>query len=560
MGYSALLFCPDDKTARTVTLVLSDLEFTVEACGEPFAAVKKLMGQHFDAVVVDCDNEQNATLLFKSARNSTSNQTSLAVAVVEGQAGVAKAFRIGANLVLTKPINIEQSKGTLRVARGLLRKGEPAKPAAAATPGPGSVAPATKPVAAKAVGEAKPAPAVAPLLTPEPAAVAVVKPTPAWPAAAVASATASAQDEDLLGIEEPKKAAAKIDSHAAMNLFSAEAPASSQKISTTGAASAPAPAREPAVVEEPAKKEGASAASITAEKPTQAVEAASAGSVSSFTFGGNVEAGAESSGGSKKVMVGIAAAIIVAAGLYAGVTHFRSAASEPATTDAAAASAPGNAAQPTVSTPKTNTVAEKPSATLAPGSQPSHPEANKIQSIIDEAARDSHSKNEGGNGKTASESDSESAPEPEPLMVKGGKIAKIAKPAADAPAPSMIGMAAPGADAPPTDLIPSTTPTLRPTLSTVHVSQGVSTGLLIKKVAPTYPANALRMQIEGNVELLATISKDGNITNIKVLTGDSQLAKAATDAVKQWKYKPYLLNGEPVEIQTQVTIKFKLPR
>src|SRR5437016_3208372 len=138
MGYQALLFCPEEKTARTVTQVLSELEFSVDSCNEPFAAVKKFMAQHFDAVVVDCDNEQNATLLFKSARNSRSNQTSLAVAVVEGQAGVAKAFRIGANLVLTKPINVEQAKGTLRVARGLLRKGnDSAKnvaPAASAPP------------------------------------------------------------------------------------------------------------------------------------------------------------------------------------------------------------------------------------------------------------------------------------------------------------------------------------------------------------------------------------------------------------------------------------------
>src|SRR5689334_18923826 len=146
MGYQALLFCPEEKTARTVTQVLGDLEFSVESCMEPFAAVKKLMGEHFDAIVVDCDNEQNATLLFKSARNSTSNQASLAVAVVEGQAGVAKAFRIGANLVLTKPINVEQAKGTLRVARGLLRKGEPGKPAAPA-PAPAAAAPA--PPAAK---------------------------------------------------------------------------------------------------------------------------------------------------------------------------------------------------------------------------------------------------------------------------------------------------------------------------------------------------------------------------------------------------------------------------
>src|SRR5438477_9113274 len=128
MGYQALLFCPDAKTARKVTQVLSELEFAIEPCNEPFAAVKKLMSQHFDAIVVDCDNEQNAALLFKSARNSGSNEASLAVAVVEGQAGVAKAFRLGANLVLTKPIHIEQSKGTLRVARGLLRKGQAGTP------------------------------------------------------------------------------------------------------------------------------------------------------------------------------------------------------------------------------------------------------------------------------------------------------------------------------------------------------------------------------------------------------------------------------------------------
>src|SRR6516225_10164274 len=154
MGYQALLFCPDEKTARTVTQVLSDLDFTVEPCTEPFAAVKKLMAQHFDAVVVDCDNEQNATLLFKSARNSSSNQNSLALALVEGQAGVAKAYRIGANLVLTKPINVEQAKGTLRVARGLLRKNADAANAhppvgTTANAAPPSVKPAAPPAPPK---------------------------------------------------------------------------------------------------------------------------------------------------------------------------------------------------------------------------------------------------------------------------------------------------------------------------------------------------------------------------------------------------------------------------
>ena len=148
MSYKSLLFCPDEKTARLVTQVLNELEFTVAISNDPQTTVQKLAAEHFDALVVDIANEQDAALLFKSARDSDLNHSSLSVAVVEGQAGVAKAFRIGANLVLTKPINIEQSKGTLRVARGLLRKNEakasatPAKPVAMGQP-PVSTTPIT---------------------------------------------------------------------------------------------------------------------------------------------------------------------------------------------------------------------------------------------------------------------------------------------------------------------------------------------------------------------------------------------------------------------------------
>jgi DNA-binding NtrC family response regulator len=147
MSYKSLLFCPDEKTARVVTQVLSELEFTVELSGEPFATVKKLTDEHFDALVVDCQNEQDASLIFKAARNSNLNHSSLSVAVVEGQAGVAKAFRIGANLVLSKPVNVEQSKSTLRVARGLLRKNSEARAASSE----GTSAPAVRPASAPLV-------------------------------------------------------------------------------------------------------------------------------------------------------------------------------------------------------------------------------------------------------------------------------------------------------------------------------------------------------------------------------------------------------------------------
>jgi len=107
--------------------------------------------------------------------------------------------------------------------------------------------------------------------------------------------------------------------------------------------------------------------------------------------------------------------------------------------------------------------------------------------------------------------------------------------------------------------IVSSTSAPPPSLATLRVSQGVSQGLLVKKVAPAYPASAMQMHKQGTVELMATIAKDGSIERIKVLGGDPLFAKSASDAVKQWKYRPYLLNGEPVEIETQITINFRLP-
>ncbi|HYM79697.1 MAG TPA: energy transducer TonB [Candidatus Dormibacteraeota bacterium] len=92
----------------------------------------------------------------------------------------------------------------------------------------------------------------------------------------------------------------------------------------------------------------------------------------------------------------------------------------------------------------------------------------------------------------------------------------------------------------------------------VRVSSGVQSGLLIRKVPPTYPPLARQARIQGTVLLQAEISKDGNIINLQLISGHPMLAPAAIEAVKQWKYKPYLLNGEPVEVETQVQVNFTL--
>ncbi len=92
----------------------------------------------------------------------------------------------------------------------------------------------------------------------------------------------------------------------------------------------------------------------------------------------------------------------------------------------------------------------------------------------------------------------------------------------------------------------------------VRVSQGVMAGLLLTKVAPEYPGAAKDKRIQGVVLLAVIIDREGKVSNIQLISGHPLLAPAAIDAVKQWKYKPYLLNGEPIEVETQVTVNFTL--
>jgi TonB family protein len=584
MGYQALLFCPDEKTARTVTQVLSELDFEVVSCTEPFGAVKKLMGEHFDAVVVDCDNEQNATLLFKSARNAPNNQSALAVAVVEGQAGVAKAFRIGANLVLTKPINVEQAKGTLRVARGLLRKNESAKPSAAATPAtakpvtPAPVRAPGKPVLVPSVSTTASATAVSPLVPPS---VPLQKPVAPPSFAASASSASPESEESTKEVAAPKILEStpepKLEATSSKKEPSAASSAGLSVVGSAGAASAAAPAREakanvvapdkPSTVisepETPIEKSAVSLEGSPVEAPAP-----------SFTFGGAVEAGNKAaSGGSKKALLAVAAVVLIAAAGYFGWIQFAHPSGAAMTSAPVAArpvpTTPVQQAAPSavVTTPEhaissavtSSATPEKPTAPLA-----AQPGTGKTSSPAQTHKGKANAETEAPKDTTAivAENKAPAAEVSQPIVVKRGAAQTApgkSSLTSDAPAPNITAVATGGNGAMP-DLLGNSSSAPAPVLQTLSVSQGVSRGLLIKKTPPTYPSNALHMRVEGSVELLATISKNGDISAVKILSGDANLARAAADAVKQWKYKPYLLDGNPVEIQTQVTVNFKLPR
>ena len=92
----------------------------------------------------------------------------------------------------------------------------------------------------------------------------------------------------------------------------------------------------------------------------------------------------------------------------------------------------------------------------------------------------------------------------------------------------------------------------------VRISGGVMAVNVLSKVDPMYPADARAAGVQGAVVLAATIGKDGSVQDLTVVSGPAPLAVAATDAVRQWTYKPYILNGQPTEVRTTITVNFNL--
>jgi len=103
------------------------------------------------------------------------------------------------------------------------------------------------------------------------------------------------------------------------------------------------------------------------------------------------------------------------------------------------------------------------------------------------------------------------------------------------------------------DVMPSA-----PRIEKVFRRSEILQGMLVRKVEPKYPPLAISARIQGPVVLAAVISKAGTIENLKLISGHPMLVGAAIDAVSQWRYRPYILNGDVIEVETQITVNFVL--
>jgi periplasmic protein TonB len=99
---------------------------------------------------------------------------------------------------------------------------------------------------------------------------------------------------------------------------------------------------------------------------------------------------------------------------------------------------------------------------------------------------------------------------------------------------------------------------IKPKPTSVRRNSGVQEAMLIRQVKPPYPPLARAARISGTVRLAAIIARDGSIRNLQLISGPPLLVKAAIDAVQQWRYKPTLLSGEPVEVITEIVVNFTL--
>ena len=618
MGYQALLFCPDEKLSLVVSQVFGELDFSVELVHEPFAAVKKLMVQHYDAIVVDNENEQNAALLFKSARNSGSNHSSLAIALVAGQAGIAKAYRIGANLVLTKPINVEQTKGTLRVARGLLRKTSEAAAASAAVPaGP----PGPTPVSAASLSQLDRRHAPRLTLAPIRPEISESEPSPsadtwsaessgtftgAFPGTTAAAAvegkpaiaplgatsnriTIAAEAESSAGQRGPSGAfniaiendavdggvtRKQVRSEEGPSLDAAAYPSDRDTMavfpSSTGSATASAPAPEittPAhgrnriVESQPAGPSHKYPSSAVSHDATLDSAFTAAAANDGAPFAGMSKEGSGGLSANKKMLIAAIIVLALAALGYLCYGMLMKSNAIPAPhsvklpqgSERPAANLDSQSSMPAPSADGPNIATTPSTVTVAANASSGPPltvpdKTNVIRIALNPAS------------KAAAEGAPADAPEtrkPErPLFVKS--VGRGTKSQIEESPPQLPTTVASANENDLSGVMSSTSSNVpKLTLTTIKISQGVSEGLLIKQIQPKYPRAALLAHSQGAVQIEATINKEGFVTHPKVLRGDPVLAHAALDAVNQWRYKPYYLDGVPVEIQTQITVNFR---
>jgi periplasmic protein TonB len=562
MDLRALLFTSDGGSTATLCRLLADLGIEAEICPELLVAIGRLSTERYDAIIVDWSQETEAALLLKTAREKKA--LGLNLVLVPDAAAIPRALQQGANSVIKKPIDPAEAHDTLSTARDLIlsRRFEQQNKE-------------SRVAALKAEAESLPE---LPVVEAEPA----VK-------------TGFLQQTMMQSALEAEQKVVKPEYSAPSNFQVARGPAA---IEEQQEAAPP----EPEPVGKKRWDEVRSVFRETPPEPTPEPEIAPPASKDATGVFSSLpeqeespEEPAEESGASSPpsyLVFAVVACLLVAAVMYVwapgdsylgrvtSALHSFSKSREsnkPAISDDVTASQAAPQVQASEKPAETAATADAGETAAAADSGPIPPEdadSSKIQIIetktIPKAGAQQPPKDPASDANASQPPATDQAPAP--AVAENTPEHPTATPP-PVPAPEPVRPPAP-APAPQNQTLPSeprtaviipdslkTSPSPAPasSLETSSVPEETSLALLIHRVEPDYPQQAMAQRLDGPVVLQASIGRDGTVRDLKLVKGYFVLAKAAFDAVKQWRFKPYSPNGKAIDFQTTLTVNFKYP-
>ncbi len=550
MDLRALLFSSDGASTATLCQVLTDLEIQAEICSEVLVGVQRIAHENYDAIIVDWDLEGDATLLLKTAREQKA--IGLNLALVPDDASIARALQQGANSVIKKPIDAVLARETISTARALIlsRRTE---------------------VRDK---EARNAAVHAEMES------AIAKES----FAPKSGFLSQSMNRSAFEAEEKLNTA---DTSGELRWQAARGPASLQQDHAPEAKDIqPVGKRrwdEVKSIFREASQESEQPEIAPPVVPQQTQD--STGIFSSLPDEPQDQPEAAASSPPRYLLFAMVACVVVAGVLYVwapgdsypgrihSALHSLFAKSKE---KAAQAEVSGNSGQ--ASTEETR-VPPTPAKAVEDTSQDSVPiestevDPSKIQIIETKVipkpgAQQQPSSQPPADSDQAKEPSQQntSPPVPEITAEATQPVPQSQLPAA-APPKSIARIQEDVLPAPegrvgvviPDSLKNAPAPSPASSLEPLAVPEETALGWLIHRVEPEYPAQALQQRIDGPVVLQAWVAKDGTVRDLKLVRGYFVLGRAGIDAVKQWRFKPYVQNGKPTEFRTSITLTFRLP-
>lgn len=532
----ALLLSPDDQAVSAITGVLEEMSVSCERPLDGLSAAQKLNSNSFDLVLVDCENLPAAKLIFDVCRRGKNGHYPVPIAIVDGRAGLPTAFRLGAELILTKPVAKDQARSTIRTAVSRVRR-EISAPESVPAPAVSAVVPSAvtreerAPVAAAAAVSSQPPALPRPLPSSVSAAVPAVAAsaavsTPSVPTT-VATATAPAKMQSAVSEIDASPAAEKLNPPPAPVIAPplpdlpepALKPASAPSFSQAAVPTAPMPSKLASPLmpsDDPvlAELEEAELKESQRKIPDRDVDTTSPDRPESHT---DAPVFPTYQQGKRKrrsplgalVMLGLAAGGLYAAWMYE--PGFRAIA-QPQIDRVLALAGLATHAQSMPLAPAPTPA--KPSAQIAPASIPA------------------------------------SAPEPpagpNKILSAGPESAAAIVPAAKPTGPASSDATSSGPPLPGED-------------SAIILSSHGAQRRLAHSVPPVYPVDAHLGDAEGTVVLKAVVDENGKVEGLRLIEGNAALASAAMQAVKQWRYRPFVRDGKVLPFQTVVIVDFQRP-